>query len=437
MPSKIFSNEIKEPTPVSPHEKVEFTHDMLRKLIIGTVLVSLLIGGASGAFFSAWVLGNENVQAWFQRNVLLQKNVSTSLAGDIAQKGTIKVEEESATIDVVKKVAPAVVSIIGKQDLSKLYDLTGPNGFPFDFFGFPFGTQQQAPLGKQQVSAGTGFIIGSDGLILTNKHVVSVSGETEYSVVMADGKQYDATIVDTDPTNDLAILRIEAKGLPTLDLGDSSSLQIGQTVIAIGYALGQYENTVTKGVISGLSRTITAGDNSGSSETLEDIIQTDAAINFGNSGGPLLNLAGQVIGVNTAISQQGQLIGFAIPVNQVKKAVDSVQKFGKIMRPYLGVRYVIINDAVAQQNELTVNYGALIIKGQDDSEPAIVPGSPADKAGLAADDIILEFNGQRIDQDHSLAKEIQKYNPGDEVTLKVLSKGKEKTIKVTLAEYKK
>ncbi|KKS93059.1 MAG: protease Do, partial [Parcubacteria group bacterium GW2011_GWE2_43_12] len=177
-----------------------------------------------------------------------------------------------------------------------------------------------------------------------------------------------------------ALVQIQDKNLPAVRLGDSDSVQIGQTVIAIGNALGEYRNTVTKGVISGIGRNVVAGDNRGSSEQLEGVFQTDAAINPGNSGGPLVNLQGEVIGINTAINSQGQLIGFAIPANEAKRMIDSYEKYGRIVRPYLGIRYVLVTPELAKANKLEVDYGALLIKGQTTTDLAVVPGSPADKA---------------------------------------------------------
>lgn len=425
-----------KPTNNKPNKKENFTNFNLRGIIIIVVILSLLIGAGSGIIFGVWASSDNNISNWVKTNILNQKvskstsqNVNSSL-NEITQKGTIQITEDSATVSAVEKINPSVVSIIITQDLSKIYNMTGP----FDnFFNFPF--QLQTPQGQQEVGAGSGFVISSDGLILTNKHVVSAT-DAEYTVVMNDGTKYAAKVVDTDPFNDIALVKIEAKDLTPVELGDSDTLKLGQKVIAIGNALGQYQNTVTEGVISGLARTVTAGDNTGQSEILENIIQTDAAINFGNSGGPLINLAGQVIGVNTAINSQGELIGFAIPINQVKQAIESVQKNGKIVRPYLGVRYVLINKDIADKNKLSVDYGALIVRGDTSSELAVVPGSPADKAGLVENDIILEMNGQKINQDNSLAKQIAKFNVGDEVTLKILHKGEEKEIKVTLEELK-
>ena len=399
-----------------------------QNILAAVVIVSIVIGALAGAVGGVYAISNPTVGTWIQENVF-HTSPSSPDDSSILSRGTIQVEEDSATVDVVEQARPAVVSIVVKEDLSQLQESTSPlDNF---FFNFP------APQGEQQVGAGTGFIISKDGLIVTNKHVVAESGrggETAYTVILNDGTQYDATVVDSDPFNDLALVRIDATDLPTLELGDSDSLQIGQTVIAIGNALGEFTNSVTKGVVSGLSRTITAGDRSGASETLEDIIQTDAAINFGNSGGPLLNLAGQVIGVNTAISQEGQLIGFAIPVEQATKVVESVEKYGKIVRPYLGVRYVLVNEAVAKEKNLSVDYGALLIAGDNTSEPAVLADSPAAAAGLVEGDVILEIDGKKISSDRSLARTIQQYLPGDVVEIKVLHEGEEKTVSTTLDE---
>ena len=219
-------------------------------------------------------------------------------------------------------------------------------------------------------------------------------------------------------------------------MGDSADLKVGQSVIAIGNALGEFRNTVSTGVISGLARSVTAGGAGIGSEQLLNVIQTDASINPGNSGGPLLNIAGQVIGINTAMAQGAQNIGFAIPINEVKNTIDSVKKNGKIVRPWLGVRYVIINKAIADANKLSVDYGAIIVRGQNQTDLAVIPGSPADKAGLVENDIILESNGQKITEANPLANLVAKLKPGDEITLKVLHQSKEKTIKVRLEEMK-
>jgi serine protease Do len=406
----------------------------VRSIILVAVL-SLVIGGISGGV--AGGLGLKYLMPWFKTNIL--KNQSEAVS---SEKLEIK-EEESATIDAVKSVSPSVVSIIISKDISKIQN--NSINFPFgDFFNFGFPdsgsttkpdtNSNQAPQ-TQEIGGGTGFIISEEGLILTNKHVVSDT-EADYTVITSNGTKYPAKVLATDTVNDIGIVKIEAKGLKPVELGDSDKLQIGQTVIAIGNTLSEYRNTVTKGVVSGLSRRVMAGNSDGFSETIEEAIQTDAAINPGNSGGPLINLAGQVIGVNTAVSQEGQLIGFAIPINIVKQAIESVKTVGRIVRPFLGIRYVLITKDIADANNLKVDYGALVLRGTNQTDLAVIPGSPADKAGIVENDIVLEINSQKIDQDHSLANLVAKFKPGDEIELKILHKGEEKTVKVKLEERK-
>jgi S1-C subfamily serine protease len=408
------------PMTPAPKPQPRFTQSTLTMAVI----LSLILGTVGGVVGGS--LASGRFDSWFNRTF-----VKTSVASPSSgSSSALKVEEESATVDVVKKVQKSVVSIIITKDLSKVYNQSGLS--PFDFF---FGTGQQQPQsGTQEIGGGSGFILSSDGYIMTNRHVVD-DAQADYTVLTNDAKSYPAKVIATDPVNDLAVLKIDAKDLPAIEFGNSDSLQIGQTVIAIGNALGEYRNTVTKGVVSGLARRITAGDGQ-SSETLENAIQTDAAINPGNSGGPLLNLAGQVIGVNVAVSQQGQLIGFAIPANQANSVYESVKTTGRIVRPYLGVRYVPITKSLQEENKLSVDYGVLIQRGTARDELAIIPGSPADKAGLQENDIILEINGVKLDTEHSLSGEIQKHKPGEVITLKVLSKGKEKTVSATLEEMK-
>ncbi len=401
-------------------------------IIVGVVAI---LAGFVGGMLSTTLLGT----------------VATSVPSILAPRGDIKVvDEESATIDVVKRVSPAVVSIVISKDLGTLERMQGnsfmvPPGFQFGFpFDFSFGFPQQQPVPKstpknqkpqkQEIGGGSGFIITADGLILTNKHVVEDT-EADYTVITNDGKRHEAKVVARDPVSDLAFVRITAKDLPVVILGDSEKLQIGQTVIAIGNALGEYRNTVTKGVISGTSRKVEAGNGRGQSEVLEEALQTDAAINWGNSGGPLLNLKGEVVGINTAVNLSGQLIGFAIPINAAKSTLETVKKDGKIVRPYLGVRYILLNPTIAEKNNLKIEQGALVLRGEDQQSLAVIPGSPADKAGIVENDIILEVNGVKVSEEKPLAKEIAKHKVGEELTLKVSSKGKEKTVKVMLEEF--
>lgn len=318
-------------------------------------------------------------------------------------------EESSAIIDSVKKVSPAVVSIYISKNVTNL-------------FGQTF----------EEQGGGTGFIITNDGLIATNKHVAS-DIDASYTVFTADGKEYSAKVLDQDPSNDFAVLKIDATGLPTVELGDSDSLQAGQWVVAIGNALGEFSNSVTAGVVSGLNRNITAGGG-GQTESLDNLIQTDAAINSGNSGGPLINLAGQVIGINTATATSGQSVGFAIPINVAKKAIQSIEKVGKIQRPMIGIRYVQITKEIAQANKLSVNHGAWVLRGTSRSDVAVIPGSPADKVGIVENDIITAIDGTDINENNSLQKILQKYDVGNEIELTIQRKGKEVKVKLTLAE---
>jgi serine protease Do len=337
------------------------------------------------------------------------------------------VDEDSAVIDVVKEASLAVVSIAISQDINELY---GNNPFFID----PFFQYRQQPEGSdfRQTGAGTGFFISSDGLILTNRHVVQ-DENARYTVVTNDGKRYEATVLSRDSVNDLALVKVDIKDAPTLKLADSSKVEIGQRVIAIGNSLGQFSNTVTTGIISGLGRNITAGSGSGT-EQLDNVLQTDAAINPGNSGGPLLSITGDVVGINTAIAEQGQLVGFAIPSNDAAQAVRSYEKFGRIARPFLGIRYVLITPLIKEENNLPVEDGAWVSSG--DEAESIVPGAPADKAGVKEGDIITKINGKAIDEKNSLASLIREYNPGDSVELEIIREGKTITLRVTLDESK-
>lgn len=372
------------------------------------VLVAFILG-IIGGMFAIVILFADNGKIADKLGV---KNVAElSIGSTDTQK--IIVQESSAVIDASKKVSPSVVSIVSKSTYQNFLGQT-----------------------VQAEGAGTGFIITNDGLILTNKHVVS-DANTQYTVVLADGRSFDAKVQSTDPYQDLAVVKIDAKDLPVVELGDSDQLVVGQWVVAVGNALGMFQNTVTQGIISAKNRDIQASDSSGTnSENLSGLLQTDAAINAGNSGGPLINLKGQVVGINTAVAANAQGIGFAIPINTAKSAIDSIKSTGKIVRPYLGVRYIQITKDIAKQNNLSVDYGALVIRGNGLGQVAVVPGSPADKAGIVENDIILEINGEKIDATNSLVNLVQQYKVGDTVTLKVLSKGNEKEVKLKLEEMK-
>jgi serine protease Do len=411
----------------------------IRKIIVIIVVASFLFSSFFGAIFGfmAGSIGQGKFSLNFLKKGQTQSEVQKS---DNSGKTMSFPDEESAVTSSVEKASPSVVSIIISKDVPKMQNFFS-DPFGFDPFFDPFGSgqQQQQNQGgteKQEIGGGSGFIVSKDGLIVTNRHVVSDQG-AEYTVMMNDEKKYAAKVMAIDPVNDVAILKIEAgNNLPVLDLADSGSLKIGQTVIAIGNSLGEFRNTVSKGIISGLKRNVTAGDGFGQAENLSEVIQTDAAINPGNSGGPLLNINGQVIGVNVAMAQGAQSIGFALPIDIVKKDIESVKTKGKIVQPYIGIRYIPITKEIQKQNNLSYDYGALVLRGQQITDFAVVPGSPADKAGISENDIILEINGVKIDDKHQLGDQIAKFSVGDTITLKVWHKGEEKTVQVTLEERK-
>jgi len=315
-----------------------------------------------------------------------------------------KKEVTPTVIDAVKKAKPAVVSILVSDKLT-----------------------------KKKLGSGSGFIISSDGLIVTNRHVVSEK-EAKFLVLLNNGKEYDAELLDFDPVLDVALIKIKESGLPYLELHDSDTLEVGETVIAIGNALGEFKNTVSVGVVSGLSRSITALDNSLQKEYLDKVIQTDAAINKGNSGGPLLNIYGKVVGINVAVVEKSSSIGFSLPINSVKDAINSVRTTGKIIRPFVGVRYVFSKIDLSLENNVSYEYGITIEKGANKDDVAVMPNSPAEKAGLKEGDIILEIDGIKISENNDLAYLIRSKKIGDFVTMKIYSDKLVKTVFVTLAQ---
>jgi len=396
---------------------------MKRRGSSGTLLthtvVSLLAGILGGVI--VLVLG-----APFPSDGLSSLGVNSPSDGQTAP--LTLVEEDEAVINVVDRVSPSVVSIIVMKDVSQRNQFFRS---PFDFFfdspqedfGSDGGTQ------KQRVGGGTGFFVTEDGMIVTNKHVVD-DANAEYTVLTQDGTEYPAQVLALDPIRDIAVIKVEGSGFPVVEIGDSSSLRSGQTVVAIGYSLGEFANSVSKGIVSGIGRSILAGSGYGDSERLSDIIQTDAAINPGNSGGPLLDIQGKVIGVNVAVAQDAENVGFALPITPVAKIIEQVRETGEITVPYLGVRYVIIEEMIARENNLEFDYGALVLRGQNRTDLAVVPGSPADRAGIEENDIILEIGGERVTEEMPLDVIISQYNVGDEVTLKVWKEGEIEDINV-------
>lgn len=330
--------------------------------------------------------------------------------------GTTKREvmlEESIVIDVAERVSPSVVTVAVETPERRILEFS------------PFGGLQQRIEGGQQ-NIGTGFVVSEDGLIVTNKHVVA-SDDVSYVVITGDGEEFEVQEINRDPSNDIAILRIETNTLTPVVLGNSDDLRVGQYAIAIGTALGEFKHTVTTGVVSGLGRGITAGSRyQGYVEELENVIQTDAAINPGNSGGPLLDSAGQVIGINVAVATTAENIGFAIPVNVLKEALNEFRSAGGFpARAYLGVRYQMIGQQGAVLNE--VPQGAYVVE--------VVEGSPASDSDIEVDDIITHFGGEQITQNGTtLAEAISQNRPGDQIELEIWRDGDEVRTTVTLGE---
>jgi serine protease Do len=420
-----------------------------RKVTIITIVVLIVVflgvwKGSRGALSAS---GNPFVTFWNDiRSPLVLKGGQGALPGSASSSSAAIYQSgndyEAAVIAAVQKASPAVVSITISENVPIIENCPNDN---FDFngldpqlqqlFGNVFPTSTPCDSGKtqlQQVGGGSGFIISQDGLILTNKHVVA-DAKASYSVLTNDGKTYAAKVLARDSNQDLAILKIDATGLPTVTLGDSNGLQLGQTAIAIGNALGQFSNTVSVGVVSGLDRSVTASaPDSNAQETIAGVIQTDAAINPGNSGGPLLDLRGEVIGIDTAVASDAQNIGFAIPIDQAKSAISSVESTGQIQVPYLGVRYIPVDADLATSQKLSITYGALV-RGDADG-PAVESGSPAAKAGIQAEDIIESVNGQKIDAGHDLGNMVDQLSVGSTVTLVINRDGKEITLSATLAK---
>ncbi len=341
--------------------------------------------------------------------------------------------EKSLIPDVVKKIIPAVVSITVSKYLPVLESPLKPPSFEFeDFYVVPKAHK------RIEIGGGSGFIVDPSGLIITNRHVLSDPG-AEYFVILDDGEKCPLKIVAKNPINDIAILKIETKkkrNLPVVKLGDSSKLELGQTLIAIGNALGIFQNTVSAGVLSGLSRQISAVsafDNK--SQNLRGLIQTDAAINPGNSGGPLVNIKGEVIGINAAMVVGAENVGFALPINAAKKDLDDVKKYGKIRQPFLGIRYVLLNDELREKYNLPLNKGALVIAEEtSEGRMAVIPGSPAAKAGIRESDVVLEIQKEKISFNNPLEDILQKFAIGETINLKVFREGKEINAKAILEE---
>ncbi len=337
---------------------------------------------------------------------------------------------KSPIIDIAKKACPAVITIVALKDLPKVDSFST---FPFGEKEYIMPNIKNGEMELQKIGGGSAFIISSDGYVLTSKHVVE-DRDAKYGVILEPNERYSARVLARDPVNDIAILKIEEKDLPYLDLGDSDDIKLGESVVAIGNPLGEFHDTLSAGIISGLSRYIKAESNfSNNTESLRGLIQTDAAINPGNSGGPLLNMDSEVIGINTASIAGAQNMGFAIPINYAKKDLEEVKKYGRIKVPYLGIKYLIINKEMAEKNNLPVSSGALIIRERF-GEPAVKKDSPASKANLKEFDIILSLGKEEITSDNPVSRIIKKKEIGKEIEAIILREKKKIKVKLKLEE---
>lgn len=348
-------------------------------------------------------------------------------SADITRQRQVATSESQLIASIAREVGPSVVSV----------NVLTQSAASSDFFGFSVPPRAQA-------GAGTGIIISSEGIIVTNRHVVP-AGATDVSVTLSDGTELEDVEVigrtNQGDSLDIAFLKInDLKGnkLTPAEIGDSGKVQVGDVVVAIGNALGQFNNTVTSGIISGYGRSVVASDGGGrgpaaTTDSLDDLLQTDAAINQGNSGGPLVNADGQVIGINTAVSGEGQNIGFAIPINDVNGLIKQVLSTGKFERPYLGVRYIRLTPDAAKQYELKVDRGAFVLPSEDPAQPSVLPDSPAAQAGLRERDVITAIDGTKINETNSLTSLVGRKSVGETVKLSVLRDGKTITLNAKLA----
>jgi len=340
---------------------------------------------------------------------------------------------KSPIIEIAKKVCPAVITVIVSKDLPKAEN----------FYSFPYGDKeymmpkygkgQKGKIEKTKIGGGSGFIVSENGYVFTSNHVVSDTS-ADYTVVLDPKHKYPVKVLSRNPINDTAVLKIEGERFPYLEMADSGKIELGEEVVAVGNALGEFTDTLSAGIVSGLSRFITAfGGIENQTQNLRGLIQTDAAINPGNSGGPLINMEGKVIGINTAMIAGAQNIGFAIPINYAVKDLAEVKKYGKIMMPFLGVKYVLVSKDMAEANKLPVNDGAIVVR-EALGEPPVVKGSAADLAGVKEWDIILECNGEKITSKNPLANILQKCKIGAPTQMVVLRDNKRKNLIVKLEE---
>jgi serine protease Do len=339
------------------------------------------------------------------------------------------IRKKSPIVEIAKKVCPAVITIVASRDLPQIDE----------FYFLPMGREKVAlpkkvaGTQKTKIGGGSGFIVSRDGYILTCNHVVE-DHEAEYTVIVDPDHKYTAKVLAKDPLVDMAILKISGHTHPFLKLANSDRVELGESVLAVGNPLGEFEDTLSLGIVSGLSRKITAYNGFDAKATnLRGLIQTDAAINPGNSGGPLVNMDGEVIGINTAMIMGAENIGFALPINYIKEDLREVKNGGKIKRPYLGVKYLLLNPEISKANKLPVEYGALVAREMF-GEPAVAKDSSADLAGIKEYDIILEINGEKITDENTLSDCLSKCLIGQEISILLLRTGKEKLIKTILKQ---
>jgi S1-C subfamily serine protease len=363
---------------------------------IGAVLAAAL---ASAILASAGTVGALSLAGAFNHPAVVAPAGQNPNAANVRQPVTL--QESSAIIDVAAKAGPSVVRI------------------------FTTGVDPNSAIQQEQDGVGSGIIFDPNGWILTNRHVVA--GTTELTVQLKDGTKFDAKVYGIDTLTDLAVVKIEATGLPAATIGDSDGLKVGELVVAIGSPLGTFDNSVTSGIVSATGREITTegGD-------LTNLIQTDAAINPGNSGGPLLDSTGAVIGVNTAIAKDSTGIGFSIPINIARPMMRQALAGEPLKRPYIGIHYLKINAEVAKDESLPVKEGAWVHSDSSTGGPAVVANGPAADAGVKDGDIITQIGDQVIDATHPLDALLSQYSPGDHVVLTVLRDGQTITITVTL-----
>lgn len=342
---------------------------------------------------------------------------------------------KSPIVEIARKICPAVITVIASKNLPQIEEFYF---LPFKGEKVAFPKKMKEEKQSTKIGGGSGFIVSKDGYVLTCNHVVEET-DADYTVIIDPDHKYSARVLAKDPLIDMAILKIEDKNVfPFLRLGNSDRVELGESVLAVGNPLGEFEDTLSAGIVSGLSRKITAysGDMiTPKATSLRGLIQTDAAINPGNSGGPLVNMDGEAIGINTAMILGAENIGFALPINYIKEDLEEVKNHGKIRRPYLGIKYILLNDQIALTNKIDCNYGALIVREMF-GEPAVAKNSSAERAGLKEYDIVLEINGKKITQDNSINDVLSNSGIGDKIYLTVLRGGKEMGLETVLKERK-